>query len=76
MSWPTQVPRPAALLTTTASPLPASWSCVVLGPGCLFVLSPAAHDPPPELNEEAALKAITGVYKSGLASLKKLVERS
>jgi len=33
-------------------------------------------DPPPELNDEAALKAVTGVYQSGLANLKKLVEAS
>jgi carbon monoxide dehydrogenase subunit G len=34
------------------------------------------NDPPPEQNDEAALKAITGVYKSGLENLKKLVEGS
>jgi hypothetical protein len=34
------------------------------------------NDPPPEQNDEAALKAITGVYKGGLANLKKLVEGS
>lgn len=32
------------------------------------------NDPPPELNDEAAVKAITGVYQSGLAALKKKVE--
>jgi len=32
------------------------------------------NDPPPELNDEAAVKAITGVYQSGLANLKKLIE--
>lgn len=32
------------------------------------------NDPPPELNDEAAVKAITGVYKDGLAALKKKVE--
>jgi hypothetical protein len=34
------------------------------------------NDPPPDQNDEAAVKAITGVYKSGLANLKKLVEGS
>jgi carbon monoxide dehydrogenase subunit G len=34
------------------------------------------NDPPPELNDDAAMKAITGVYKSGLENLKKLVEGS
>ena len=32
------------------------------------------NDPPPDQNDEAALKAISGVYRSGLANLKKLVE--
>ncbi len=32
------------------------------------------NDPPPEQNDEAALKAVTGVYQSGLAHLKKLAE--
>jgi len=32
------------------------------------------NDPPPEQNDEAAVKAVTGVYQSGLANLKKIVE--
>jgi len=32
------------------------------------------NDPPPELSDEAAVKAITGVYQSGLKALKKKVE--
>ena len=32
------------------------------------------NDPPPDKNDEAAVKAVTGVYKSGLENLKKLVE--
>jgi carbon monoxide dehydrogenase subunit G len=32
------------------------------------------NDPPPEQNDEAAVKAVTGVYTSGLANLKKLAE--
>ncbi len=32
------------------------------------------NDPPPELNDEAAVRAVTGVYQSGLANLKKLAE--
>lgn len=32
------------------------------------------NDPPPEQNDEAAVKAITGVYQAGLANLKKLSE--
>jgi hypothetical protein len=32
------------------------------------------NDPPPELNEEAAIKAVTGLYRSGLDALKARVE--
>jgi Polyketide cyclase / dehydrase and lipid transport len=32
------------------------------------------NDPPPELSDEAAIKAVTAVYKAGLESLKKKVE--
>ena len=32
------------------------------------------NDPPPDQNDEAAVKAITGVYQSGLANLTQLVE--
>lgn len=32
------------------------------------------NDPPPELNDETAVKAITGLYEAGLASLKAKIE--
>jgi hypothetical protein len=32
------------------------------------------NEPPPELNDQAAMDAVKGVYESGLANLKKLVE--
>ena len=32
------------------------------------------NDPPPELSDEAAIKAVTDIYKSGLAALKTKVE--
>lgn len=32
------------------------------------------NDPPPDQNDEAAIRAVTGVYQAGLANLKKLVE--
>lgn len=32
------------------------------------------NDPPPELNDEAAVKAVTGVYRAGLDSLKAAIE--
>lgn len=33
------------------------------------------NDPPPEQNDEAAVKAVTGIYKDGLANLKKILEK-
>jgi hypothetical protein len=32
------------------------------------------NDPPPELNEEVAKKAVSGVYRAGLDALKKALE--
>ena len=32
------------------------------------------NNPPPDQNDEAAVKAVTGVYKAGLENLKKIVE--
>jgi hypothetical protein len=32
------------------------------------------NDPPPELNDEASVKAVQGVYRAGLDNLKKMVE--
>jgi hypothetical protein len=34
------------------------------------------NDPPPELNDDAAIKAVTALYRKGLDSLKKKVEAS
>lgn len=39
-----------------------------------FYRASARNDPPPEANDEAAVKAVTGVYQSGLANLKKIAE--
>ncbi|HWH72721.1 MAG TPA: SRPBCC family protein [Methylibium sp.] len=33
------------------------------------------NDPPPEQNDEAAVRAVTGVYQAGLAHLKQLLEK-
>jgi hypothetical protein len=32
------------------------------------------NDPPPELNDEAAVKAVSGLYKTGLEALKTKIE--
>lgn len=34
------------------------------------------NDPPPEMNDEAAMKAVSGVYRAGLDALKAQVEKS
>ena len=39
-----------------------------------FYRASQRNDPPPDQNDEAAIKAVTGVYQSGLANLKKLAE--
>jgi hypothetical protein len=33
------------------------------------------NDPPPEKNDEAAVAAVTGIYKTGLGNLKQLLEK-
>ncbi len=33
------------------------------------------NDPPPELSDEAAIKAVTGIYQAGLKGLKETVEK-
>lgn len=33
------------------------------------------NDPPPNLNDDAAIKAVTGIYQSGLAALKAEMEK-
>lgn len=34
------------------------------------------NDPPPDMNDQAAVDAVTGVYRAGLDNLKTLVEKS
>ncbi|MGB8277739.1 MAG: SRPBCC family protein [Methylovirgula sp.] len=43
--------------------------------GAFFRADPL-FDPPPALNDDAATKAVTALYRSGLAALKKKVEAS
>jgi hypothetical protein len=39
-----------------------------------FYRGDPGNDPPANLNDDAAKKAVTGVYQAGLQNLKKLVE--
>ena len=47
--------------------------CTVEWRGAFYRAHPN-NDPPPEQNDEAAVKAVTGVYQAGLAKLKTLAE--
>ena len=65
---------PVTNYTSTISVAPeGADKAVVEWRGAFYRGSPN-NDPPPDQNDEAAVKAITGVYKSGLENLKKLVE--
>jgi carbon monoxide dehydrogenase subunit G len=60
--------------TISVSAAPEAGRSVVEWRGAFYRGYPN-NDPPPEQNDEAALKAVTGVYQSGLANLKALVEK-
>jgi hypothetical protein len=62
----------------------ASWISVASGPdgnsvvtwkGAFYRGYPN-NDPPPDMNDQAAVDAVTGVYKAGLDNLKALVEKA
>jgi uncharacterized protein YndB with AHSA1/START domain len=64
---------PVANYTSTLIVTTDGTKSVVEWRGAFYRASPA-NDPPPEQNDEAAIRAVTGVYQSGLANLKKLAE--
>jgi carbon monoxide dehydrogenase subunit G len=64
---------PVTNYTSTLSVRPEGSQSIVEWRGAFYRGFPN-NDPPPDQNDEAAVRAITGVYKSGLANLKKLVE--
>lgn len=59
--------------SSTLTVTPAGDKSVVEWKGAFYRGYPN-NDPPPELSDEAALKAVTGIYKSGLEALKAKVE--
>ncbi|QXP91611.1 SRPBCC family protein [Methylococcus capsulatus] len=65
---------PVANYSSTISVTPAGAGSVVEWNGA-FYRSFMNNNPPPEENDEAALKAVTSVYKEGLANLKVLAEK-
>jgi carbon monoxide dehydrogenase subunit G len=64
---------PVTNYTSTITVLAEGSQTVVEWRGAFYRAYPN-NDPPPDQNDEAAVTAITGVYKSGLDNLKKLIE--
>ena len=64
---------PVTNYTSTISVSGDGTSAVVEWRGAFYRGYPN-NDPPPDKNDEAAVKAVTAVYQSGLANLKKLIE--
>lgn len=67
-------PIPVNNYSSTISVTPASATTSTVEWRGAFYRAFLNNDPPPEQNDEAALKAVTGIYKSGLEALKKGVE--
>lgn len=48
---------------------------VAHGPTRQKVVESPLNDPPADKNDEAAIKAVTDIYRSGLAHLKELLQK-
>jgi carbon monoxide dehydrogenase subunit G len=59
--------------TLTVSPAPDGKGSTVEWTGAFYRGFPN-NDPPPELSDEAAVKAVSGLYRVGLEALKKKIE--
>ena len=64
---------PVTNYTSTITVSAAGSGAVVEWRGAFYRGHPN-NDPPPDQNDDAAVAAVTGVYRSGLANLKKLAE--
>jgi hypothetical protein len=67
-------PIPVTNYSSTLSVNPGDGGTSIVEWRGAFYRGEPNNNPPPEKNDEAAIAAITGVYKSGLDNLKKLVE--
>lgn len=65
---------PVTNYTSTITVKPEGAGSVVEWRGAFYRGYPN-NDPPPDQNDEAAVAAVTGVYKAGLANLKALAEK-
>lgn len=66
-------PLPVTNYSSTLSVSAADGGSVVEWRGAFYRGDPNGN-PPPDRNDEAAIGAITGVYKAGLGNLKQLIE--
>ena len=66
--------RSVSNYSATISVKPADGGSVVEWRGA-FYRKFMNNDPPPDQNDEAAVKAITGVYQAGLANIKAMFEK-
>lgn len=67
-------PVPVNNYSSTISVTPAGTNASTVEWRGAFYRAFLNNDPPPEQNDEAALKAVTGIYKGGLEALKQAVE--
>jgi len=67
-------PVPVNNYTSTITVTPAGANASTVEWRGAFYRAFLNNDPPPEQNDEAAVNAVTGIYKSGLDALKQSVE--
>jgi len=68
-------PVPVNNYTSTLSVKPADGGSSLVEWRGAFYRKYMNNDPPPEQNDEAAVKAITGIYQLGLGNLKAMLEK-
>jgi hypothetical protein len=65
-------PVPVSNYTSTIQVKPADGGGTLVEWRGAFYRGDPNNDPPPELNDDAAIKAVTGIYRAGLDNLAKL----
>jgi len=68
-------PVPVSNYTSTLSVKPSDGAGSVVEWRGAFYRGFPNNDPPPDKNDEAAVKAVTDIYQSGLANLKQLLQK-
>ncbi|AYH44003.1 SRPBCC family protein [Azoarcus sp. DN11] len=67
-------PVPVTNYSSTLNVLPGDGGTTLVEWKAGFYRGEPNNNPPPERNDEAAIAAVTGIYKAGLDNLKKLAE--